>query len=155
VDNHLILFCGLPLTGKTTLSKSISEILGLKRLSMDLLWTEYRLDRNNFEHSKEIFNHLLKRIQSIDNKLVLEGLFIGKERILELKKECDKMGRKLFIIRLTAEDKTLYKRVHHRISNGRNSEGDGEPTINESVIDYFKERYERHVEYDLELKTSD
>lgn len=72
---RLLIFCGLPYSGKTTYAKDIEKATGFKRLTVDdvVICMGYKLE---IEISENDWNLIYKNVEQILNKYLYEGLNI-------------------------------------------------------------------------------
>jgi predicted kinase len=117
-DNKTIVIYGAPCTGKTTLSKRLSESYNAYRLSMDMLRKAYPVtelfsDRNN----NEILNLFIQKLQFLNThgqNVICEGFFYSNERRAKL---IEAVRKRPIFIYLTAPLAVLYERLEIRNTN--------------------------------------
>lgn len=113
----VIVMYGPPCSGKSTLSKIISERYGHKYISPDLIRELSRQTRNLFKGKTNdaIFNEFLNNVKSelkTNKPLVCEGMFISNVRKLKIINICKMTDLKFIYV--TASIETLIKRLNNR-----------------------------------------
>jgi len=121
---RLVLLCGLPASGKTTLARQLAESYGAVRLNMDE-W-ESALDVDPFDDGFQVrleakFWELTQRLLVLGTSVVLEWGFWARSERDEKREAARRLGVAVELRFLDAPYEELVKRVVARHAAGGNA----------------------------------
>jgi predicted kinase len=142
------LFYGLPGTGKSTFIKELKNLLDFEYVSIDHIWqTTFQNPCYTFEESEIVFNKLLHDINNSINKgnrIVVEGMFATRERVITIKEIFSKKDLPFKTILLTASQDTIKDRIIVRKKQN---------DISYENILFFSKRFSSQIEADCIIDT--
>ena len=148
VFDMLILVCGLPGTGKTTLAGRIAKEYSAIHLNTDIIRRKYLKERTYSEEEKKmIYEKLFSEAEKSLNEgktVVLDGTFYKKE----LRNKATDIAEKFTIIECVLDEKVLKERIGKRAMCNVASEA------NYDVYLKVKEQFEPIEQEHLVLDTS-
>ena len=148
----LVLFCGLPGSGKTTLAKELSEKYQAIRLNTDEWMADLGFDPNyDRMHIK-----LQNRLWELAKELLSNGQDIILENGLWTKKERDDKRRDAKEIGVDTEMHYLdvpLEELKRRLESRNNNSAHGQATVSNEVIEKFSTIFEAPDKIELELFT--
>jgi len=110
----LILICGLPGTGKTTLAENISKEHGAVHLNTDIIRKRYLKERTYSEEEKRfVYNKLFEEAEKSlkeGKTVVLDGTFYKKE----IRKKAASLSDDFRVIECILDEKVLRERIGKR-----------------------------------------
>jgi predicted kinase len=125
---RLILVCGLPGTGKTTVAKKIADKTGSFVFNTDIVRKELFEKPGYTENEKSLIYNLLfemaeKFLRSAKN-VVLDGTFYKKELRERVRKIAEKMNSDFHLVEVKCEEKILKGRMGKRKKEKTPSDAD-------------------------------
>lgn len=144
----LVIVCGSPFSGKTTIARKLSQDLKIKYIDIDKIRELFFSNLHPFpEHSKKIFDqhnremlvsydlffHYIINFFKLENKLIAGATFSSKISWLNIKKILDKVGDinlKIIKCEIKGENK---KEIERRLKSRGLAKN-----IYEGKVDYFQ-----------------
>jgi predicted kinase len=130
----LVITCGLPATGKSTLARAVAEAVGAKYYSSDVARkdlvgisaTEHRYERYDRgiygpKFHERTYGALLDRAQSdleAGRSVVLDASYIRREHRKAAQALANDAGAQFACVRTTADEELLKKRLSKRVREG-------------------------------------
>ena len=149
----LIMICGLPGTGKSTLAKAVAEKIGAVHISSDTVRMKLLKERTYSEEEKEkIYDLMLKEAENLlkeGKTIVLDATFYKKKLRELVKGIAEKAESKFFIVECITEENLLKERIFSRKKEETESETDFE--IYKKVKAQFEPIEEDHIAVDTSL----
>ncbi len=142
----LILVCGLPGTGKTTVAKKIADKTKSFVFNTDIVRKELFEKPKYTKKEKELIYNLLfemteKFLKSAKN-VVLDGTFYKKELRERVRKIAENMNSDFHIVEVVCDEKILKKRMGKRTKKRTPSDADFE--IYKKIEKEFEPIREKH-----------
>jgi predicted kinase len=146
----LILFCGLPGSGKTTLGKQLAIERNVPRLCTDDWMADHGLDlQDEALHQKSwkaLWATAWERLADGESLLFEDGLWTKKERA-NIRAKADELGVTTEFNYFDIPLEVLKQRVQQRNSEG----GHGVATITDEQLDEYSAMFEKPTEAELKL----
>ncbi len=118
----LILFSGLPATGKTTLARKVSEKIGAIILRTDVIRKELFIEPKYTEEEKEqVYNEMFSRAEKFLIKgqaVILDANFYLQSLRDRARDVARRAGKKFFIVECIFDEEKVLGRMDERISKG-------------------------------------
>ena len=108
----LYILCGLPLSGKSLLSREIEKTTSIKRVGFDDEWNILKQSDENITYEvalKEIENILVTKLKD-NHSVVYDSVNLSNEHRNKLKKLAEEAGAQAIVIYLKTSVKEIYKR---------------------------------------------
>ncbi len=151
----LIVVCGLPGTGKTTISKALSQATGYTLIRTDVIRKELLKENKYTEKERDA---VYKKIFTIaDQKLrggeecILDGTFYKKSLRDEARETAEKNGSKFHLVECVLNEDIVKKRVNER----KNDESDANFSVYHSVKKNFEPITGKRIVIDTSKSTKD
>jgi predicted kinase len=149
----LIMICGLPATGKTTLAKALSEKLGAVHVSSDTVRMSMLEEREYTKEEKRMvyramFEKAEKNLKEGKN-VVLDATFYKKELRENAEAVAEKAKTGFFIVECVTHEELLKERIFKRKKEETESEADFE--VYRKVKVQFEPIEEEHLAVDTSL----
>ena len=145
----LILVCGLPGTGKTTLAERIAKEHNAIHLNTDIIRRKYLKERTYSEEEKKmIYDKLFSETEESlkeSKTVVLDGTFYKKE----LRKKATDIAKEYTIIECVLDEEILKKRLGKRAMCNVASEANYDVYL--KVKEQFEPIEEKHLVIDTSL----
>ena len=144
----LIVICGLPGTGKTTIAKALSQQVGAALFRTDAIRKEMMRENTYTEREKNSVYESM--FAAADEKLrngedcVLDGTFYKKSLINEARIVAEKNGSRFHLIECVLHEKD----VKERISKRKKDESDADFSVYHTVKKSFEPITEKHIVVD-------
>ncbi len=146
----LVMVCGLPGTGKTTLAKALAEKLDAVHISSDTVRMKMLEERTYSEEEKEkVYDAMLVRTEELlkeGKKVVLDATFYRKKHRDAVKKLARKTESRFFIVECVTHENLLRERIFARGKKKTESEADF--GVYEKVKGIFEPIKEEHLVVD-------
>ena len=150
----LILVCGLPGVGKSTLAKAISAEIGAEYLSSDIIRRKMLEERTYSEHEKyKVYGAMVaetERLLASEKTVVCDATFYKKKTRMEMCAAAKRSHAEVFFVKCTLDEKTIEERMGNRARLG-NSESEATFRIYLKVKGLFEEIEEEYLEVDTAL----
>ncbi|MBD3397741.1 AAA family ATPase [Candidatus Micrarchaeota archaeon] len=118
----LVLVCGLPGAGKSTLAKALAEKLSAVYLSSDIIRMKMLSERTYSEHEKyKVYGRMVEeagKLLSAGKAVVCDATFYKKKTRAEMRGAAEKAGAELHIILCQLDEQTLEERMEQRGKEG-------------------------------------
>jgi predicted kinase len=118
MNNTNLLIYGLPATGKSAFIAELRHKFEFQYISIDSIWEEtFTNPSYTLEESEIVFNKMICQINhtiSNKNRVVIEGVFATRERVIMIKELFKKKHLHLEAVLLTASLETLRNRIINR-----------------------------------------
>lgn len=146
----LVIVCGLPGTGKTTLAKTVAGKTDAAVINSDSIRMSMLEEREYTEDEKKmIYRAMLeeagKQLKEGKN-VVLDATFYKKELRENAKETAEKAGTESYIIECVTHEELLKERIFKRKKEETESEADFE--VYKKVKDQFEPIEEEHLAVD-------
>ncbi len=149
----LIMVCGLPGTGKTTLAKAVAEKTGAVHVSSDSVRMKMLEKRTYSDEEKEkVYDAMLEEAGKQLGKgksVVLDATFYRKELRDMARKVAEKAGSDFFIVECLTHEGLLKERIFSRKREETESEADFE--VYKKVKTVFEPIEDEHLAVDTSL----
>ena len=126
----LVMICGLPGTGKSTLAKAVAEKIDAVYLNSDSIRLGMLEEREyTEEEKKQVYEAMFEKSGEELKKgknVVLDATFYKKELREDAKETADEAGTKIFIIECVTHEDLLKERILKRKKEETESEADFE-----------------------------
>jgi len=146
----LVMVCGLPGTGKTTLAKALAEKLGAVHISSDTVRMKMFEKRTYSEKEKEkVYGTMFveaERLLEEGKKIVLDATFYRKKLRDAARKLAKKTESRFYIIECVTHENLLRERIFARGKEKAESEAD--LGVYEKVKVVFEPIGEKHLVVD-------
>jgi predicted kinase len=144
----LILICGLPATGKSTVAKRLSKALGTEVLRTDIVRRELIKDPSYTQGEKDfiykavflIADYLIKN----DVNVIIDGTFYKESLRKRARDIARKRGKRFFLIESRCPEDIVLKRLENRKRNLR-SPSDADVDVYYNIKKLFEEIEEDHI----------
>jgi len=154
----LILICGLPATGKSTVARRLSKALGAELLRTDIVRKELIKKPEYSEEEKEqiygltflIADYLIKA----DVDVIIDGTFYRDSLRNRARDIAKKRGKRFFLIETKCSEDIVLKRLEGRKRNLR-SPSDADTSVYYKIKDLFEEIQSKHIEIETGWNISD
>ena len=144
----LIMVCGLPGTGKTTLAKAVAERIGAVHISSDTVRMKMLKERTYSEEEKErVYDFMLEEAEKElrkGKKVVLDATFYRK-KLREKARET--AGSGFFIVECVTHENLLKERIFSR----KESESEADFEVYKKVKTEFEPVEEEHLAVDTSM----
>jgi aminoglycoside phosphotransferase family enzyme/predicted kinase len=121
----LVLVCGLPGAGKSTLAKALAEKIGAVYLSSDIIRRKMLSDRTYSEHEKyRVYGRMVEeteKILSTGKTVVCDATFYKKKTRGEMRGAAKRAGSDMYIIKCVLDERVLEERMGQREKEGTNA----------------------------------
>jgi len=168
----LLIVCGLPGSGKTTIAEALAKRLKAPHISSDIIRKQMHERPDYSEDEKRIVykamaSRALEMFRGGEETVVLDATYYKKEYLEMAKKAAQKAGSMMLIIECTISDKEARKRIESRTHGPSDADfkvylklkGESEPIEDEHLtIDCSKpvlENIERIIAYLEEMEKLD
>ncbi len=151
----LILVCGLPGTGKTTIAKAVSQMVGATMLRTDVIRKEM-LEKNTYTEKERdaVYENMLviadEKLRNGEN-CVLDGTFYKKSLRDAAGKIAKKNGSNFHIVECLLHEDIVKKRIISR----KNDASDADFGVYKKARRNFEPIKEKHVVIDTSKDTKD
>jgi len=143
----LVLVCGLPGTGKTTVAKRIAEETKSTHLNTDIIRKDILADPKYTEEEKEMIYNLLfnmaEKLLSAGSKVVIDGTFYRKELRDKVRSIAEKTKKKFRMVEVTCAEDILKERIEKRKKNESFSDADFDIYL--KIKEQFEPIKEKHT----------
>jgi predicted kinase len=147
----LILICGLPATGKSTVARKLAKALGAEVLRTDIIRRELMAEPTYSEDEKAmiysavflIADYLVKH----DVNVIIDGTFYRESYRKIPKKIAGKRGKRFFLIETRCPEDIVLRRLEKRKRNLR-SPSDADVNVYHKIKGLFEEIKEDHFVVD-------
>ncbi len=150
----LVLVCGLPGVGKSTLAKALSEQLEAVYLSSDIIRRKMLDERTYSEQEKyRVYENMVaaaKRLLASGKTVVCDATFYKKKTRGEMCAAARHSGAEVFFVKCILDEKTIEERMSAREQLGT-SESEATFRIYMKVKGLFEEIEEDYLEIDTAL----
>ncbi len=150
----LILVCGLPGAGKSTLAQALSEKIGAAYLSSDIIRKKMLNDRTYSENEKyRVYERMVEEaglLLASGKTVVCDATFYKRGTRGEMKAAARRAGSEIYIVKCVLEEKEIEKRMEERKKWG-NSESEADFRIYLKVKSLFEEIDSEHLKVDTSL----
>lgn len=147
----LILVCGLPGTGKSTLAKNLAKKINATVLRTDVIRKElFNRPRYTEEEKKLIYDILFliaKYLLQNKNNVIVDGTFYKKKIREKIYSIGEKTGSDLHIIECTSPEDVIIERMKRRDKRGKNL-SDADFQVYKRIKDEFEPITRRHITID-------
>ncbi len=145
----LILICGLPATGKSTVARRLAKALDAELLRTDIIRKDLIKDPKYSEEEKEqvygavflIADYLIKA----DVNVVIDGTFYHNSLRNKAREIAKKRGKRFFLIETRCPEDIVLKRLEGRKRNLR-SPSDADVEVYYKIKGLFEEIEGEHIE---------
>lgn len=121
----ILIFFGLPATGKTYLSEKAAKEFDAAHLNTDIIRKKINLQGKYDEQSKQIvYDHMLQEMASQVNKnqlVIVDGTFQKEMHRKQYLKKAKELKQELYFIEMRAKEETISERMK---SDRKHSEAD-------------------------------
>lgn len=149
----LIVICGLPGTGKSTLAKAIAERISAIHLSSDSIRMKMLKERTYSEKEKgKVYDEMFKEAEkglASGKAVILDATFYKKELIEKAKEIASGAGSSFFVVECITNERVIKERIFNRKKEKSESEADFE--VYKKVKEQFEKIEEKHIEVDTSL----
>ncbi|MEM3075539.1 MAG: AAA family ATPase [Candidatus Bilamarchaeaceae archaeon] len=149
----LVIICGLPGTGKSTLAKTLAEKIGAATISSDSIRMQILEQRTYSEKEKEIvYEEMFKKAGNLlanGKSVILDATFYKKNYREKAKAHAEKAKTDFFIIECTTDERVLKKRLFSRTK--KTSESEADFAVYKKVKELFEPISEPHLTVDTSL----
>jgi len=146
----LVMICGLPGTGKSTLAKAVAEKIDAVYLNSDSIRLSMLEEREYTEEEKKrVYEAMFEKSGEVLKKgknVVLDATFYKKELREDAKETADEAGTEFFIIECVTHEDLLRERIFKRGKEETESEADFE--VYKKVKGQFDTVEEEHLAVD-------
>lgn len=146
----LVLVCGLPGTGKSTVAKELAKRINGKLLRTDIIRKEMIKKPKYTERGKQnVYELLFSRAEHLLSKkinCILDGTFYKKSLRKRASDVAKKTGAKFEIIECICPEKIIFERMKKRIKIGDASDADFR--IYEKMKNEYEPIEEKHIVID-------
>ena len=150
----LVLVCGLPGVGKSTLAKALSEQLEAVYLSSDIIRRKMLEERTYSEQEKyKVYGNMVKeaeRLLASGKTVVCDATFYKKKTRMEMCEAAKRSSAEVFFVKCTLDEKSIEERMENRARLG-NSESEATFRIYLKVKELFEEIEGEYLEVDTAL----
>ncbi len=144
----LILVCGLPGTGKSTVARQISEKAGAPILRTDAVRKEItEKPEYSEEEKRKVYEELFRRAESLLRKgknVIIDGTFYKKTLRNRVSEISERTGKELKMIECVSPEDVIRK----RISGGREDESEADFGVYEKIRDQWEPIESEHITLD-------
>ncbi|GAB7094753.1 AAA family ATPase [Halolamina litorea] len=137
----LVLVCGLPGTGKSTVAERVAEVLPARRLRTDVIRKElFPEPTYAAEESAAVYDELLARArEGLDagDHVVLDATFRRRELRQRAATVAEETGVEFRRVRVTCEESVVRDRIHER-----QTEEDDESDADFAIYTQLKDEFE-------------
>lgn len=150
----LVIFSGLPGTGKTSAAEELSRHLRAERLTTDELRQRViqRLDASQ-KHKRSIYAALMEKAEKSlqqGKKVILDGTFFKRDMRQQAKELARRHDESFFLVYVTCPEEIVKKRLEKREREGKDaSEADFR------VYKIFQKQFEKIENPDYVMDTAD
>ncbi len=145
----LILICGLPATGKSTVARHLAKALDAELLRTDIIRKDLIKDPKYTEEEKEqvygtvflLADYLIKA----DVNVIIDGTFYRDSLRNRARKIAKKRGKRFFLIETRCSEDIVLKRLEGRKRNIR-SPSDADVEVYYKIKGLFEEIQGEHIE---------
>ena len=149
----LILVCGLPGVGKTTMAKRIADETKSFVLSTDTLRKKIIDDPEYTEREKELVYNLLfemaEKFLMTGKNVILDGTFYRKKLRDRARKLAERTNNEFIIVEIVCDEKIVKKGMAKRKERGSESDADFE--IYKKIKRQFEPIKEKHLVIDTTM----
>ncbi|MFP3949637.1 MAG: AAA family ATPase [Candidatus Micrarchaeia archaeon] len=150
----LILVCGLPGAGKSTLARALSEKIGAVYLSSDIIRKKMLNDRTYSENEKyRVYERMVGEAELIlasGKTVVCDATFYKGGTRGEMRAAARRTGSEIYIVKCVLDENEVERRMEER-ERGGNSESEADFRIYLKVKNLFEGIDEEHLEVDTSL----
>lgn len=147
----LIIVCGLPGSGKSSLSKELAKLFTAVHLNSDAIRKKlFPQPTYSEEEKRMVYVEMAKQAGEIldrGNGVIADATFSRKEYRRILEAEAAKTGAKVFIIRCMLHEYEIKKRLERRQVSGK-SPSDADYEVYVKLKESFEPLDEPHLEVD-------
>ncbi len=140
----ILIFFGLPATGKTYLSEKAAKEFDAVHLNTDIIRKKINLQGEYDSKSKQIvYDHLLQEMVNFVRKnqnVIVDGTFQKEKNRKQFSLEAKKLKQKLYFIELRANEETVRERMK---SDRKHSEADFK--VYQKIKRSFEDMSEPHL----------
>jgi len=144
----LVLVCGLPATGKSTVARRLARSLGAELLRTDVVRKELIGRPRYTEEEKELVYRALfliaERLLKNDVNVILDGTFYKRSLRDEARRIAEKQGKRFFLIETTCPEEVVAKRLARR-SRSVKSASDADLEVYRKLKAVFERIEEEHI----------
>jgi predicted kinase len=146
----LVLVCGLPGTGKSTVAKELAKSINGKLLRTDIIRKEvFKKPKYTEREKQNVYELLFSRAEQLLSKnisCVLDGTFYKKSLREKAHDVAKKTGAKFEIIECICPEKVIHKRMKKRTKTSDASDADFR--IYEKMKNEYEPIEEKHIVID-------
>jgi predicted kinase len=147
----LILICGLPATGKSTVARRLAKALGAEVLRTDIVRRDLIKNPVYTEEEKDLIykagfliaDYLIKN----DIIVIIDGTFYKDKHRKQAQEIAKKRGKRFFLIETQCPEDVVLKRLEARRKNLR-SPSDADKEVYFKIKNLFEEIKEDHIVID-------
>ncbi len=118
----LVLVCGLPGAGKSTLAKALAEKIDAVYLSSDIARRKMLSERTYSEHEKyRVYGRMVEevgKLLSMGKTVVCDATFYKKKTRGEMRNAAKRAGSDMYIIKCVLNEQVLEERMRQRENDG-------------------------------------
>lgn len=147
----LILICGLPATGKSTVARQLARTLKAEVLRTDIVRKEILKKPSYSEEEKDVIyktvfllaNYLIKN----DVNVIIDGTFYKEKLRKEAKQIAKKQGKRFFLIETRCPEDVVIQRLSNRAKNLR-SPSDADEEVYHKIKGLYEDIKGDHIVID-------
>jgi len=140
----ILIFFGLPATGKTYLSELAAREFDAVHLNTDIIRKELNLQGKYDEHSKQmVYDHMLEQMvhhAQNNQNIIVDGTFQKEEHRNQYLQKARELNQELYFIELRAKEQTIKERMK---SDRSHSEADFQ--VYKNLKRSFEHKKEPHL----------
>jgi predicted kinase len=145
----LILICGLPATGKSTVARRLAKALRAEVLRTDIIRKDLiKNPKYSEEEKKQVYSTVFliaDYLIKADVNVIIDGTFYRESLRNRAREIAKKRGKRFFLIETRCPEKTVLKRLEGRKRNLR-SLSDADVEVYYKIKDLFEEIEGEHIE---------